>query len=107
MFRLFYRPFPWWNYVITFLLAILFFAACAVIFAGKAIGGGDMKSFGMIALGFGMTPYLIVLCVSHLCATIFLLIWKVFHWQRVNKDTTFPFAPFLLVGFCFHIFLYN
>jgi prepilin signal peptidase PulO-like enzyme (type II secretory pathway) len=88
----------WWDYIGTGLVTLIVLSTVAVATGGRAIGGGDIKILSMLGFSLGILPFLTLFLVSHLTAIFFLLIWKVFHSKKVNKDTTLPFAPFILLG---------
>lgn len=98
IFRIFYRLEPWWEYLLTGLGASIILATIAALTGGKAIGGGDIKAFAMIGFALGLKPFLFIFLISHILAAFFMLLVKLYKWKDVNKDTEFPFAPFILIG---------
>jgi len=96
--RSLYTPASWWDYIGTGLVTLIVLSTVAVVTGGRAIGGGDIKLLSMLGFSLGLLPFLVLFFVAHLTACFFLLIWKVFHSKKVNKDTTLPFAPFILLG---------
>jgi leader peptidase (prepilin peptidase) / N-methyltransferase len=96
--RFFYRSASWWDYIGTGLITLIVLSTIAVITEGKAIGGGDIKLLSMLGFALGFLPFLVLFFIAHITASFFLLIWKVFQDQTLNKDTTLPFAPFILLG---------
>jgi leader peptidase (prepilin peptidase) / N-methyltransferase len=99
--RLFERPEPWWNYVLTGFVVFLILYVIAVVTDERSIGGGDVKLFGMLGLALGFQPFLLIFFSSHLLAALYLLIVKLVRWNQVGRKTEFPFAPFILLGTVF------
>ncbi len=96
--RYFYRTSSWWDYIGTAMITLILLSTAAVMTGGKAIGGGDIKLLSMLGFALGFLPFLELFIIAHITAAFFLLIWKVFQSKKVNKDTTLPFAPFILLG---------
>ncbi|MCS1352427.1 A24 family peptidase [Mechercharimyces sp. CAU 1602] len=98
LFRSFYRSEPWWEYIGTGVGVFLVLFTIAVITNENSIGGGDVKLFAVIGLGLGWELFLAVFFLSHLLAGLWLLGVKMIRWHEVNRKTTLPFAPFILIG---------
>jgi leader peptidase (prepilin peptidase) / N-methyltransferase len=69
-----------------------------VVTGGKAIGGGDIKVFGLIGLALGFEKFLLVFILSHLLAAFYILARKLLRRERMNGQTGIPFAPYILAG---------
>lgn len=96
--RFFFREEPWWDYLLTGLGATFALATVAVVTGGKAIGGGDIKVFGLIGFALGFEKFLLVFIISHLLAALLILILKGLRRNRVTGETGIPFAPYILAG---------
>ena len=71
----------------------------------QAIGFGDVKLFGVIGLLSGTICTFSTLIVSLVTASIVSIILMVL--KKKGKKETLPFAPCILVGYCFTIFFAN
>ena len=96
--RFFFREEPWWDYLLTGLGVTFALATVAVVTGGKAIGGGDIKVFGLIGLALGFEKFLLVFILSHLLAALYILVRRLFRWGRATGETSIPFAPYILAG---------
>lgn len=96
--RIFFREEPWWDYLLTGLGVTFALATVAVVTGGRAIGGGDIKVFGLIGLALGFEKFLPVFILSHLLAAFFVLTRKILRREKVMKEMDIPFAPYILAG---------
>src|SRR5690554_3239111 len=96
--RFFFREEPWWDYLLTGLGVTFALATVAVVTGGKAIGGGDIKVFGLIGLALGFEKFLLVFILSHLLAALYILVRRLFRRGRATGETSIPFAPYILAG---------
>ena len=96
--RFFFREEPWWDYLLTGLGVTFALATVAVVTGGKAIGGGDIKVFGLIGLALGIEKFLLVFILSHLLAAFYILVRRLFRRGRATGETSIPFAPYILAG---------
>lgn len=97
-FRIWFQAGPWWEYLLTGLSAVFVLATIAVLTGGRAIGGGDIKLFGMIGLMVGWESFFYIFLFSHVIAAVFMIILRLFKRKAVGMRTEFPFAPFILAG---------
>lgn len=75
-------------------------------FANNSIGGGDLKLSCCLGLYFGFTATISLLFIAFVsCAfcAIFINIYK--HITKKPKVKTLPFAPFLLIGLLYILFI--
>jgi leader peptidase (prepilin peptidase) / N-methyltransferase len=96
--RFFFREEPWWDYLLTGVGVTFALATVAVMTGGKAIGGGDIKVFGLIGLALGFEKFLLVFILSHLLAALYILVRRLFRRGRATGETSIPFAPYILAG---------
>ncbi|SMO80574.1 prepilin peptidase [Melghirimyces algeriensis] len=96
--RLFHRPEPWWNYLLTGLGVFIVLIIFAAFTDERSIGGGDVKLFAMIGLAVGWEPFLLIFLLSHVLAALYVLGWKLIQWKNVSGKSEFPFAPFILTA---------
>ncbi len=98
LFRLWFQAGPWWEYVLTGLGALFILATIAIFTDGRAIGGGDIKLFGMIGLMLGWQDFFYIFLFSHIKAAVFMLILSLYKRKSIDLKAEFPFAPFILAG---------
>ncbi|MDR6227074.1 prepilin peptidase [Desmospora profundinema] len=96
--RMFHRPEPWWNYILTGVIVLIVLTVIAALTNERSIGGGDVKLFAMIGLAVGWEPFLSIFLLSHVLAAVVVFGVKLFRWSSVGKHTEFPFAPFILAA---------
>ncbi|MBO2533795.1 MAG: prepilin peptidase [Thermoactinomycetaceae bacterium] len=96
--RFFFREEPWWDYLLTGVGVTFALATVAVMTGGKAIGGGDIKVFGLIGLALGFEKFLLVFILSHLLAALYILARKLLRREKIKGEAEIPFAPYILAG---------
>lgn len=96
--RTFYRPEPWWTYLLTGVGVFVVLFIIAAITQERSIGGGDVKLFAMLGLAVGWEPFLMIFILSHVIAAFYILFLKLIRWKHVTGKSEFPFAPFILIA---------
>lgn len=90
----------WWEHLIGALvgggifLAIYYIAY--LVLHKEAMGGGDVKLMAVCGLILGWKNVLLAIVIGAICATIVLGLYAIIH--KSNRNTEFPFAPFLVFG---------
>jgi leader peptidase (prepilin peptidase) / N-methyltransferase len=96
--RLFHRPEPWWDYLLTGLGVFIVLMTIAAWTDERSIGGGDVKLFAMIGFAVGWKVFFSIFLLSHVLAAMYVLFLKLLRWNSITGKSEFPFAPFILVG---------
>ena len=93
--------YEWLSHVIGGLSGFLVFYLLSVAFeklcGREGLGGGDVKLAGVVGLLLGWERLLLGLLVATIPAAIIMLILS---RGKTGEDRQFPFAPFLVIGFC-------
>ena len=87
-------PFFWWasglslwpEVAIQIGLAVATFAVLSVLFAIRAMGGGDVKLLTALALWIAPTPYLHLLIIMALLGGVLTILMGAWHVARRNKN---------------------
>lgn len=93
----------WLNHFFAAFIAMAFVAIIIILSRGRGMGWGDFKLVGALGLAFGWPDILMVLFLSFIIGSIFvlpLLIRK----QKTMKDVV-PFGPFLIISATLTFFL--
>lgn len=93
----------WLNHIFAAFIAMAFVAAIIILSRGRGMGWGDFKLVGALGLIFGWPDILMILFLSFIVGSIFvlpLLIKK----QKTMKDVV-PFGPFLIIASTLTFFL--
>ncbi len=98
IFCIWFQEGPWWEYLLTGLGAAFILATIAILTGGRAIGGGDIKLFGMIGLMMGFEKFFYIFLFSHVIAAVFMIIIRLIQRRKIEMRSEFPFAPFILAG---------
>lgn len=93
--RLWFHPLPLSYYVTSSIAFFLFFYAF-YSFTNQGIGGGDVKLFGVLGLFFGFELTLLLLFIA--CLTSLLIGFSLVYFNKLSRQTPFPFAPFIFLG---------
>lgn len=101
VFRVFYRPEPWWDYLLTGLGALLVLLLIAALTNEQSIGGGDVKLFAMLGIAVGWKSFFLIFFLSHVFAAFFMGVRKLVKWKTVDWKSEFPFAPFIFLATVF------
>ncbi|OYD06329.1 prepilin peptidase [Paludifilum halophilum] len=96
--HLYERSLPWLNYILTGIGAFLILAVIAVLTKGSAIGGGDIKLFGMIGFAVGWEYFIVIFISSHVLAALWIVGFKLFASEKLSRHSELPFAPYILAG---------
>ena len=85
----------WWVHIAGMVLGIVFLGISKV--TKEALGYGD--SFLILILGafIGLWQMLLVLVIAFISTALFSMIVLIF--KKMSKKKSFPFVPFLLLGF--------
>ena len=98
--RMLYHPLSFTHYLLSALFYFSLFYALYWI-TDQAIGGGDVKLFGILGLFLGFKLMLFTLFAASLSllllASILLLL------KKITRQTHLPFAPFIFFGVFFSI----
>ena len=86
----------WLNHLFAALLSSAFFAAIILITRGRAMGWGDFKLAGALGLIFGWPDVLMVVALSFVIGSLFVLPLLI-KGKKKMKDVV-PFGPFLVVS---------
>lgn len=98
--RIWYHPLSFTHYLFS---GLFYFSLFYILYwvTDQAIGGGDVKLFGILGLFLGFKLLLLTLFAasfSLLLLTSILLLFK-----KITRQTLLPFAPFIFFGVFFSI----
>lgn len=81
------------GFIVFFLIAFFF----EKLYKTDGLGGGDVKLAGAAGLLLGWERLLLSMLIATVPAAIIMSIVK---HGKTGEDKLFPFAPFLIIGFC-------
>ncbi len=91
----------WWSHLIGGAAGFLLFFGVGALFSHllgqEALGGGDIKFAGVAGLFLGWERFLLMLLLSSVSASVSMLIRR--RREADGERKTYPFGPFLTVGF--------
>jgi leader peptidase (prepilin peptidase)/N-methyltransferase len=97
MFQLiYYGPKPLLFAVLSLIVLFLLFVLSAALFGFDKIGAGDVKLAGAMGLVLGFPFIVEALIIMGISVLAFCLIGITS--RRLTRSSTFPFAPFMMLG---------
>ncbi len=100
--------YSWISHLIGGCVAFLVFYGISIIFTAiyrkEGLGGGDIKLCAVCGLLLGWQRFLLAILIASITASILLLLLTK---RTKERDTEYPFAPFLTVGFAIALFAGN
>lgn len=100
-------PLYWWasglslwpGVAIQFGVALAVFALCAILFAMRAMGGGDVKLLTALALWLPPTPFVKLLIMMALVGGLLTIVMGAWHVARRRKDRlAIPYGVAIAIG---------
>jgi leader peptidase (prepilin peptidase) / N-methyltransferase len=86
---------PWWSSIVGGIGAFTLLFIIAIISNG-AMGGGDIKLFGVLGIVLGWKLVLITFIIACFAGTIFGL--AIMRAGKLKKRNPIPFGPFIAIG---------